>query len=63
MGKNEVVARNGTESLQLIKSPECRKRTLRTGDAPENRHGVGGFDYEDGRPYNQKDSLEHDLTH
>jgi len=32
MGKNEVVARNGTESLQLIKSPECRKRTLRTGD-------------------------------
>jgi len=32
MGKNEVVARNGTESLQLIKSPECRKRTLRTGE-------------------------------
>ena len=32
MGKNEVVARNGTESLQLIKSPECRKRTLRTAD-------------------------------
>ena len=31
--KDEIVGNAGTESLELIKSPESRKRTLRTGGA------------------------------